>query len=218
MRRHPLASHRLLALVTALLAAVVTDAGNASAERVRVALLPVLVHSAESGDYLRRGLADMLVARLGRDPRLAVIEVEEAAAATADVAAARATARQAGAAWVVFGSFTRFGEGASLDLQVARVDGDAEPQPAFAHAASLGALIPMLDGVSERISARILGSQAGAATAPAASGADGGEVAELRRRVAALERAVDQLGAARMPAEPKGAPTVQPPGPRPERE
>jgi len=206
--------HASLALAALLLCA----AGAASAERVPVALLPVLVHSNESRDYLQQGLSDMLVARLGRDARLAVIEVPEAATATTDAAAARAAGKRAGGAWVVFGSFTRFGEGASLDLQLARVDGDGEPQKFFAQAATLGAMLPMLDGVSERITARVLG---GAGEAPPAAGApDGGsgEVAELRRRVEALERAVDQLGAARMPEEPKVAPTVQPPGPRPERE
>lgn len=216
MRRSPLARRWCVSLATVLLA--VAAAGEAAAERVRVALLPVVVHSAESGDFLQRGLADMLVARLGRDPRLAVIEVEETAAATTDPAAALATGRRVGADWVVFGSFTRFGEGASLDLQLARVGGEDEPRQAFAHAASLGALISMLDGVSERIAARVLGREAGAAPAAPMGGADGGEVAELRRRVEALERAVDQLGAARMPAEPKAVPTVQPPGPRPQRE
>lgn len=210
--------HRPLALVFGALLAV--TAGTASAERVRVALLPVLVHSSESREYLQQGLSDMLVARLGRDPRLAVIEIDEAAAATTDAEAARAAARRAGGAWVVFGSFTRFGEGASLDLQLARTEGEGEPQQIFAQAATLGALIPMLDGVSERITARVLGTDAG--EAPAAAGAapvgGGGELAELRRRVEALERAVDQLGAARMPEEPKAAPAVQPNSPRPERE
>jgi hypothetical protein len=120
----------------------------------------------------------------------------------------------------VFGSFTSFGGGASLDLQVARVaDEDAEPHKVFAQAASMGALIPMLEGVSERITARVLGG-AGAEPAPAAGAAgpaDGGEVAELRRRVEALERAVSQLGADRMPDEPSPAPAVQPTEPRPER-
>jgi outer membrane protein insertion porin family len=210
---------RLRSLALAVL--LVFAAGAASAERVRVALLPVVVHSSESREYLQQGLSDMLVARLGRDPRLAVIEVQEATAATNDVEAARAAARRAGGAWVVYGSFTRFGEGASLDLQVARADGDGEPQKVFAQAATLGALIPMLDGVSERITARVLGGGDGAAPGGAdASAADagGGEIAELRRRVEALERAVDQLGASRMPEEPKAAPAVQPTGQRPERE
>lgn len=209
--------HRPLAL--ALVALLTLVAGSASAERVRVALLPVLVHSGESRDYLQQGLSDMLVARLGRDPRLAVIEVEDATTATNDVTAARAAAKRAGGAWVVYGSFTRFGEGASLDLQVARADGDGEPHKVFAQAATLGALIPMLDGVSERITGRVLGGDAGAPVATdAAPAGGGGELAELRRRVEALERAVDQLGAARMPDEPKAAPAVQPPGPRPEQD
>lgn len=196
-------------------------ASPASAERVRLALLPVVVHSNESHAYLQQGLSDMLVARLGRDPRLAVIEVEEAAAATTDADAARAAGRKAGAAWVVYGSFTRFGEGASLDLQCARVEGGGNeaPQKVFAQATTLGALIPLLDGVSERIAARVLGGGGAATAAVAATAGDGsGELAELRRRVEALERAVDQLGAARMPEEPKAAPTVQEPGPRPERQ
>src|SRR5690606_13835978 len=188
-----------------------------------VALLPVVVHSSDAHDYLQQGLADMLVARLGRDPRLAVIEVAEAEAATTDAEAARAAGQAAGGAWVVFGSFTRFGEGASLDLQLARVGDDEEPQQVFAHATSLGGLIPMLDGVSERITSRVLGVDAGPAAVDAAQVAGGApvtssELAELRRRVEALERAVSQLGAARMPEEPRPAPAVQPPGAGRERE
>jgi len=202
-----------------LAALLLFAAGAASAERIHVALLPVLVHSSESRDYLQQGLSDMLVARLGRDPRLAVIEVEEAAAATTAADTARAAGRRAGAAWVVFGSFTSFGGGASLDLQLARVDGEEEPQKVFAQAATMGALIPMLDGIAERITGRVLGGDGGTpAAAAGAPAGGGGEIAELRRRVEALERAVDQLGASRMPEEPKAAPTVQPPGPRPERE
>ncbi len=181
----------------------------AHAERVRVALLPVVVQSSEGREYLQRGLADMLVARLGRDPRIAVVKVSDPAAATTEFDAARETARGEGARWVVYGSFTRFGEGASLDLQCARVgDEDGEPHQVFAQAATLGALIPMLDGVSERLTGYVLGS--GGETAPvAAAGGErtsaGGEVVELRRRVEALERAVDALGAARMPKEPEPA-------------
>jgi TolB-like protein len=227
LRHRSIASRRgVLALACAVAAAALGPAESAFAQRVRVALLPVLVHSSDSREYLQQGLADMLVARLGRDPRLAVIEVEDATAATTDPEAARAAGRSAGGAWVVFGAFTRFGEGASLDLQLARVDADEddeEPEQVFAHAPSLGALIPMLGGVAERITARVLGGAAGAppgadaaTAAPAATaGGSGGEVAELRRRVEALERAVDQLGAQRMPDEPRGAPVVQPPGPRP---
>lgn len=198
-----------IVLLLALLAA--TPAG---AERVRIALLPVVVHSSESRDYLQQGLSDMLVARLGRDLRLAVIEVEDAAAATTDPAAARAAGSRADAAWVVFGSFTRFGEGASLDLQVARTAaGEEEPRKVFAQAATLGALIPMLESVSDRVTGYVLGGAEPEAVAADAGASGAGAVAELRRRVEALERAVSDLGAARMPDEPTPVPTVQPSGP-----
>lgn len=192
----------LFPMLTLLLAIA---AAPARAERVRVALLPVVVQSSEGREYLQRGLGDMLVARLGRDPRIAVVKVNDPATATTEVDAARATARGENARWVVYGSFTRFGEGASLDLQCARVgDEDAEPHQVFAQAATLGALIPMLEGVSERLTGYVLGTAGDAA--PVAAGevqgsASGGEVVELRRRVEALERAVDALGASRMPKE-----------------
>jgi TolB-like protein len=199
----------LLALVGLL------AAGPVHAERVRVALLPVVVQSSEGREYLQRGLADMLVARLGRDPRIAVVKVSDPAAATTDLEAARETARAEGASWVVYGSFTRFGEGASLDLQCARLsDEDAEPHQVFAQAATLGALIPMLEGVSERLTNYVLGGAAGAPPVAAANTqtSGGGEVVELRRRVEALERAVDALGASRMPQEPEPAAPPRPGG------
>ncbi len=201
----------LLLAVSALL----STAMPAKAERVRVALLPVVVQSSEGREYLQGGLADMLVARLGRDPGIAILKVSEATAATTDPEAARAAGREAGAAWVIYGSFTRFGEGASLDLQCARVrDDDGEPHQVFAQATTLGALIPMLEGVSERLTGYMLdgadaASPVGSGPGPAGSG---GEVAELRRRVEALERTVDALGAARMPREPAPGAPPAPPG------
>lgn len=197
---------RTLAILAFLAVSVATPA---RAERVRVALLPVVVQSSEGREYLQSGLADMLVARLGRDPRIAVVKVSDPAAATTEFDAARESARGESADWVIYGSFTRFGEGASLDLQCARVgDAEGEPHQVFAQAATLGALIPMLEGVSERLTSYVLGS--GGDVAPVAAAAEersgsGGEIVELRRRVEALERAIDALGAARLPREPEPA-------------
>jgi len=195
--RPPLAVRVLPLLASVLLLAPGARAGD----RTRVVLLPMVVHSSDRGDYLQQGLSDMLVARFGRDRRLAVIEVEDPATATTDPDAARAAAKREGAGYVVFGSFTHFGEGASLDLQCLRVDaGDREPRRVFAQAPSLGALIPMLEDVSEKVTSYV---DSGGAEEPAvASGpgakdgaaASNGELAELRRRVEALERAVYDTG------------------------
>jgi TolB-like protein len=180
--------------VLALLVFAASETSHA-AERVRVALLPVVVHSNDNREYLQQGLADMLVARLGRDPRVAPVKVDEASAATTVLKDARAAGRKAGAEYVLFGSFTRFGEGASLDLQCARVADDSDPpRKIFAQAVNLSTLIPMLDGVSEKVTAYVLGKNgdvaASSGAAATATGDTQGEINDLRRRVEALERIV----------------------------
>jgi outer membrane protein insertion porin family len=151
-----IASHAArLALVALALAASSAARGDA---RTRVALLPLVVHSGEEREYLRQGLSDMLVSRLGRETRLAVIPVDDPKTATTDAEEARKTGVANGADYVVYGSFTRFGEGASLDLACASVrDEEREPRKVSVHADSMGALIPLLDRVAERVAFLVLG-------------------------------------------------------------
>ena len=179
-------------------AALAASRPVAADDRVRVALLPLVVHSGEGREYLQQGMTDMLVSRLGRERRIAVVPVEDAATATTDAAAARKTGEANEAAYVVFGSLTRFGEGASVDLSVASVaDADREPRKIYVHAESMGALIPLLDGASERVAGAVLGGAEAVAAGPdAASAASISEVQELRRRVEVLERAVFDESAA----------------------
>jgi len=188
-----------LAIAAALAGATLALAGPARAatERVRVALLPIVVHSNDSREYLQQGLSDMLVSRLGRDQRLGVIKVEDPAKATTAIDKAREAGHAESAEYVVFGSFTRFGEGASLDLSVAKVASDATPRQIFAHSDTLGGIIPMLDGVADKTTVYVLeGAPPGPAVAAGPTGAsgnaagDGGDVQELRRRVEALEHIV----------------------------
>jgi len=158
-------------------------------ERRTVAILPVVVHALEQQAYLRDGLADMLASRLGQQPGIGVIRVSDPAQATLDLEAARAAGRAVGAQWVLFGSFTRFGEGASLDMRCVPVAAPGEPGPRsiFVQAGQIADLIPRLDGLAERVALHVLGRDpapaGGAAAAPAPS-----ELDELRRRVEALER------------------------------
>jgi len=189
-----------LAIAAALAGATLALAGPARAatERVRVALLPIVVHSNDSREYLQQGLSDMLVSRLGRDQRLGVIKVEDPAKATTAIDKAREAGHAESAEYVVFGSFTRFGEGASLDLSVAKVASDATPRQIFAHSDTLGGIIPMLDGVAEKTVVYVVeGAPSGpavsagpAGSAPSGGVAGDGDVQELRRRIEALEHIV----------------------------
>lgn len=196
-------SRRRFALLTAFAALIASTPVRAD-ERVRVALLPLVVHSGEGREYLQQGMTDMLVSRLGRERRIAVIPVEDAATATTDTDAARKTGLANDAAYVVFGSLTRFGEGASVDLSVASVgDTASEARKIYIHADTMGALIPLLDGAADRVAGVALGSAAGAVAAgpESASAATTSEVQELRRRVEVLERAVFSSTAVPKPAD-----------------
>jgi len=174
-------------LLAAALALAAAAGGARAEERRTVAILPVVVHALEQQAYLRDGLADMLASRLGQQPGIGVIRVTDPAQATLDPEAARAAGRAVGAQWVLFGSFTRFGEGASLDILCVPVaaPGNPGPRSIFVQSGQIAELIPRLDGLTERVALHVNGRDAAALNA---SGAGRAELDELRRRVEALER------------------------------
>jgi outer membrane protein insertion porin family len=189
----------------ALWLALAASAGAARGEERRsVAILPVVVHALEQQAYLRDGLADMLASRLGQQPGIGVIRVNDPAQATVDADAARAAGRAVGAQWVLFGSFTRFGEGASLDVRCVPVaaPGDPGPRSIFVQAGQIADLIPRLDGLAERVALHVMGRDPATAGGATGAGGAGGsrELDELRRRVEALER----RAAAPAPTAPAG--------------
>lgn len=183
-------------LALALLAAWVLAAGLArAAEPVRIAILPVVVNAAEGHDYLRAGMADMLASRVGRAQGVAVSRLGDAALATTDAKKAREAGRNAGADYVVYGSFTAFGAGASLDLActatAASAKEDETPTRAiFVQSGTLGDIIPKLDGVAERVARFATHGEQPAPVVPIAEVAPSPPVDALVQRIEALERAV----------------------------
>jgi hypothetical protein len=164
-------------------------AGGASAAPVRAALLPIAVHSADDGsDYLSAGLAEMISARLEQSGGVQVTLVTGSPIPTSELEKAVEAGRNAGADFVVFGAFTQFGAGASLDVQCAAVkaDADARPRRIFVQSGTLGEIIPKLDDLAAKI-ARFMKS--GSQALPVAA-SDASELDEIRRRLDALERAV----------------------------
>jgi hypothetical protein len=174
-------------------------ASGASAAPVRAALLPIAVHSSDDGSgYLSAGLAEMISARLEQSGGVSVTLVAGPPVATSELEKAIEAGRNAGADFVVFGAFTQFGAGASLDVQCAAVkaDADARPRRIFVQSGTLGEIIPKLDDLAAKI-ARFMTSGNGALPVAAS---EASELDEIRRRLDALERAV-QSGASK-PAEP----------------
>jgi TolB-like protein len=194
---------RLVLLALSLVSSAAACDARAE-ERVRVALLPILVHSAEGREYLQQGLADMLVARLARSERLAVLPIEDAKTATTDAAEARKVGAANDAAYVLFGSFTRFGEGASLDLQCVSVtDDERAPRHIYVHAPSMAELVSLLDGAADRATYAVLGAPPeGTAVSAPPRPAPEPRAAELPRDVSDTDGALGNRDVRRAPGLP----------------
>ncbi len=167
----------------------------------KLLLLPILVHSAEDPTYLREGLDDMLTARLQRIGALDLIEAGPNTPGTTQLARARELARRLGADYVLFGSFTRFGQGASLDVQCAPVATGRDREPLreiFVHSGSIGDIIPDLDELAGKVS-RFAHGEVVVSSVPAAPvGAQAGGVSSrdyqaLLGRVTVLEKSLADI-------------------------
>lgn len=198
----PTVIQRCLAIAFAA-ACVAGAAGHAHADPpVRVAILPVVVNASEGHDYLRAGMADMLASRVGRVEGVAVTRIAEPGKATTEAKKAREIGLEVGADYVLYGSFTAFGAGASLDLACTptaaaeKQDDDEIPVRAiFIQSGTLGDIIPKLDGVAERIARFAATGEAPAVAAAPPAGGNGAAAPSaqfdvLLQRIEALERAV----------------------------
>jgi TolB-like protein len=196
---------------SALAACLALLAGAAAVAEPRVAILPVVVHSgAADPSYLSAGFGDMLAARLEQLGGMRVVREDDAKAATTRWKDAIERGRRLEADYVVFGSFTQFGDGASLDVQCARVaESDAaSARSLFVQSGAIGDIIPKLDDLADKIAFYVLGdAQAKAAVAGRAAGS--APIRDLIQRLETLERSVygKQAPVAR---QPEAAPTPDP--------
>ncbi len=168
-----------------------------SQQKPSILLLPMVVHSSESPGYLRRGLSDMLMARFQQADQFVLIQVEDPAMATTQLDQAVEAGRAADADFVLFGSFTRFGEGASLDMHAASTSPKSEGEnlrEIFVHSGQIGEVIPDLEGLVGKVTRFAIED-----FSPAAPGEDAapppvpGSRADLLLRVQSLEQALEQL-------------------------
>jgi hypothetical protein len=158
-------------------------------------MLPVSVNSSlsETG-HLSAGLADMVAARLEQNGQIVIIRLDAPATSREEAIAA---GKKAGAEYVLFGSYTQFGDGASLDLRCAPVIGGKadEPRRVFIQAGSASEMIPKLGVLSESVSRYLVGAvespeslEGVDATAPGVP--DAASLVDIEQRVEALERVI----------------------------
>lgn len=188
-----------LVLGTALLGLLPTgSAWSQAEERPVLLILPVRVHSSENPRYLREGLTDMLLARFRQGGVFELKQITDPARSTTDLDVAVAMARDENADFVLFGSFTRFGAGASLDMQAATtaLGGSGESmREIFVHSGSIAEVIPDLDELVGKVTQFANADPAtnpGSPSSPAAGDPqNASQVEQLQKRVEALEA---QLG------------------------
>ena len=202
-----------IALVAALMPLAIGTPLAQEAEKPRLLMLPIVVHSAEPPDYVRGGLADMLSARFARTGAMELIRVDDPARGTTQLDQAIAAGLRADADYVLFGSFTRFGKGASLDVQCAPVVSDAAREPLreiFVHSGSIGEIIPDLDELVGKVSRFARGEAVVTTSRPTGPGSvpspASPELAEMRERIESLEATVTELLQSRSDAELAEAP------------
>lgn len=197
----------LIRFVLVALAGVLVAAPALAGPGVRVALLPIAVHASGSeSDYLQTGLAEMLSARLEQYEDLEVVRPGDASTPTSTRDEAQARGREAGADVVLYGSFTRFGSGASLDLRCDQIIAtpaseeekvDAPARRVFIQAGTLAEIIPDLDTLAEKVARFAISmpgtppkrGEAGVAL-DADTGPTAAEYQNVLRRLDALESAL----------------------------
>lgn len=169
----------------------------------RVALVPIVVHSSASEPhYLSDGLAEMLSARLEKSGEISVIRVESESGPTTRLGSVLELGRSVGADFVIYGSFTQFGQGASLDVRCAPLNGSG-PNPErriFIQSGTVAEIIPQLDELAQKVERYVTKGAAPvsppppdpepAAAAPTPSAVSAESYESLLRRVDALERKV----------------------------
>jgi TolB-like protein len=163
---------------------------------LKVAILPVVIHSGESLEYLKEGLGDMLSSRIELPGRVVVMEkgkVKDAldkVTGELDAAKARELGRSLGVDFVVFGSLTKLGDSSSLDLRIVDVKGEKAAAPVYVQMKKMEEVIAQVDNLALKVDEKILGyplrpAVAEKAAAPAAAGLAAAAVAPAAGGLAA---------------------------------
>lgn len=129
----------------------------------KVAILPVTIHSPENLDYMRSGLLDMLSSRVELEGRISVVEKSQVKKALnqlsgeIDTENAKKIGEILGVDYVVFGSLTKLGDSASLDLKLLKMKEEKAPSPVYIQAKKMEEIVASVDELARQIDEKILG-------------------------------------------------------------
>ncbi len=130
---------------------------------LKVAFLPLTIYSPENLEYLREGTYAMFSSRVELEGRISVLERGAVKKALTEVQGeidsetARKVGETLGADYVVYGSLTKLGNTASVDLKVLEVKGQKPPSSVYVQANKLEEIIAQVDVLARKVDEKILG-------------------------------------------------------------
>ena len=130
---------------------------------LKVVFLPLTIHSDENLGYLKEGTYAMFSSRVELEGRISVLERGAVKKALTEVPGeidsetARKVGETLGADFVVFGSLTKLGNSASVDLKVLEVKGEKPASSVYVQANKLEEIISQVDVLARKVDEKILG-------------------------------------------------------------
>ena len=132
-----------------------------AAEPLKVALLPLTINAPDRLDYLRQGLLDIMASRISWEDKVLVLDKELTQKALAKVSGpidetqALEIGKKLGADYVIFGSLTVAGEGASIDLRAADLGKKQAGEKFFTQTKGLDEVIPRINDLIEDLNDKV---------------------------------------------------------------
>ena len=129
----------------------------AASDAVRVAVLPFQINGGADIDYLNEELPSLFAQRLANKgikvipPKETLRLLKRQKVGQLNLAAARAIAKQTGADYAVYGSFSKTGDAFSIDARMVDATGEKSAQPLFVQKANMMELLPAVDELVEKM-------------------------------------------------------------------
>ncbi|MCF8069345.1 MAG: VCBS repeat-containing protein [Desulfobacterales bacterium] len=152
---------KIIVLSVTITAFFILNIASASAEPIRVAIVPFEIHAAEDLSFLQEGIFDMLSSRITWDEKVTVVDEDEISKALEShkVIYNENQARELGTAvaadYVLYGSLTVFGDSVSMDAKMVDVTAQKPTMPFYKQTKGMADVIPKIDTFASDINEKV---------------------------------------------------------------
>ena len=186
-------TYQLMGLTPFIIIAVLFfSIGSVLANPVKVMILPFQINAEKNLDFLKTGIQDMLGSRLAWQDKVAVIDRSAVNATVTklgqykDDSLALLAGGQLKADFIITGSVTILGQGASIDAKMMDITGKMAPVSFFGQANDLGGVIPEINRFATTINETVFHRQM-------VSGADAPALAQPSQSYSAPQQTINPL-------------------------